>query len=472
MIVARNIDNALIYDYRFDLFFSIDTGVQEILQPFISGTNIRIITAPVVSGMSDGDRQEIYARLKGVFSKRGMIAAANKLSRSLKRNKPLRLEPGKKNIIMDEPVYELQFLKDRLSGYNVLNCNIENYALSGNHDSPGNAIGLGLFEPGFCSRADAFEALLLKDLQSDFIKNIGRYLCLLNRVRSFEEKNPVSLGIWDIPPVGGAKALIFEYLRSKKIHVIGAQHGCVYGDSYEPWHFDSDFKRCDSFISYGFIKDDLEALYPGVKFKTDILPLGKSKIIKQKSKTKQIDILFPIAKSTSMLVDGMIRTPPEELVERQIKILEYLNSIEGVSIYVKPFMHSGNRNCAVFSVLKRLKNLKVVNNMTLSAFLSEYSARAVIIEFPSQPLFEVLHLDTEIFLMDDCMHPYSDIALEELKKRVYYTGDITQMIANLGLFLNGGLPTKRDDTFLNHYVHKKNSREDILKLISDITKRS
>ena len=94
--------------------------------------------------------------------------------------------------------------------------------------------------------------------------NIRQYLCYVQKLKYFHENRPISLGVWGSPPDHGSGALIFEYLKVKKVKIIGAQHGCCYGEMYEPIHIDSDFMRCDYFLSYGFTQDDLKRIYPDV----------------------------------------------------------------------------------------------------------------------------------------------------------------------------------------------------------------
>ncbi len=163
-----------------------------------------------------------------------------------------------------------------------------------------------------------------------------------------------------------------------------------------------------------------------------------------------------------------MKISPDKLTERQVRLLEYLNTIEGLGIYVKQFRGSCYGNCSVLPVLKRLGNLKVVGYMTLTEFLNKYSPKAVLIEYPSQPLFDVLHLNTEIFLLNDYMHPYEDKALEKLKKRVHYSEDVDEIISKIDLLLKGKLERKRDDTFYKHYVYKENAKENILRLIDKL----
>ena len=141
----------------------------------------------------------------------------------------------------------------------------------------------------------------------------------------------------------------------------------------------------------------------------------------------------------------------------------------GVHIYWRIRNDFSSRS--LLPVLEKLKNLKVIDNIPLTEFLEKYSPRAVLIEVPSSPLFDVLPLDTEIFLMDNPAYPYENKALEELKKRVHYCEDVAEVIAKIDLFVKGKLEKKRDDTFYKHYMYKERTEEKILNLIDSLVTR-
>ncbi|MFH1318774.1 MAG: hypothetical protein ABIH71_07135, partial [Candidatus Omnitrophota bacterium] len=311
------------------------------------------------------------------------------------------------------------------------------------------------------------QKVFLKDIKDDFMKNITRYVAAIDNLRGINEKFPIALGVWGNSPMLKIKALVFEYLRSENIKIVGAQHGSAYGDSCVPWHFDSDFNRCDYFISYGFTEEDLKRVYPESKINCKIVSLGKTKLVDISRSKKDIDILFPMTVSVSVLEGGMKRIA-HKLTERQVCLLEYLNSLKGVKIYVKPLPYLDSKNCSVLPVLKRLKNLKIIYNTFLMEFLDQYNPKAVLIEDPSTPLFEALSLDTEIFLMSDYIHPLEKKAFEELHLRVHYSEDTNEIIEKLDLFLNGKLERKTDSAFYNHYVCKKNTKENIGKFIDSL----
>ncbi|MFA5142582.1 MAG: hypothetical protein WC522_00250 [Candidatus Omnitrophota bacterium] len=454
-------DKIYFYDFKFDSFLKTSTGMSDIAERFFAGMAIEIITV----SQSGGRLRKIFVKTSGwvkkIFSRgpKG-IWAGIKLRLGMKDFGNGRFRPGRKSIVVNNPLFELDFLKEEMKKYNIFDPTADN----------GNAGPIPRSDLDIAGLAkdtdDPFIKLLLKDIDEDFRSGIKGYMETVNAARAVKESHGIDLGVWGIPPCWKGQALVYEYLRTEAIKVVGAQHGCLYGDSFQPWHFDSDFKRCDYYLSYGFTADDLKRLYPDKKMGCEILPFGKVKSVKPGKTAKKLDILFPITNSISMLREEMEVAMPHELTDAQIAILEYLNAIDGADVYVKPFAYSDRENCAAISLFKRLKNLNVVNNMTLMEFLAGHAPRAVVMELPSQPLFEVMHLDTEIFLMGTRVMPYEGNALKELTRRVHYSEDASGIIQKLELFLKGRLEKKRDNTFYDHYIHKENTEKNISGLIS------
>ena len=374
-----------------------------------------------------------------------------------------------KNILIYEDLMSAAFLKTLLKNLNIL------YYLP-NAKSPWgrrsmrhyiSAVNIkSLFSK--CESTDQQESEFLEEMREDFIKNADSLLGAIHQIDTLNKKYPLALGIWGNSPVEKHKALIFEFLMSKKIKVIGAQHGCIFGDSLEPWHFDCDFSRCDYFISYGFTQKDLARLYPDKQIKVKIEPLGGAEPTKKNSKQEIVDIIFPLANTASLFEGGMMRTPPHLLTESQIKILNYLKTLDKEKIVIKPFKDSNVNNCAIIPLLKDLDNIRVVNDVTLSDFLIAHHPRIAILEYPSSPLFDVIHFDTEIFLLQNPLNPYDKNAKEELSKRVHLADTVEELIKLVSLFLQNKLFSKRDQTFYNHYVFHRGSKEKILNFINNL----
>jgi hypothetical protein len=109
--------------------------------------------------------------------------------------------------------------------------------------------------------------------------------------------------------------------------------------------------------------------------------------------------------------------------------------------------------------------------MPLKYFLSKYHPKIILIEQYSTPLYESLHLDSEIFLTDNPVIPFEKKALEKLQKRVHCCHDVAEMIEKLDLYFKGGLKKKRDQSFYHHYIFKNNTQGNILSLIDKLVRR-
>lgn len=374
---------------------------------------------------------------------------------------------GRKTILLYDDLYEIEFIKRHLRDYNVVYYRFPDiypigFNANNQHIDLSETFAFKIKEDG-----DPISRIFIENIKNDFLKNIPSYLRGLCRLREIHRKFNISLGVWGSPPITAMKTLVFEYLKSENIKILGSQHGGLYADSYVPQHLDSDFSRSDYYLSYGFTQEDLQRTYPDKKISCKIIPVGKMKLINKAKRTRKIDILFPLTMNESILKNG-IRINEFELTNWQIKILEYLNSLTHLSIYIKPLPYFDYQNCSFIPVLKRMRNLKVVRSVYLMRFLQRYSPEVVIMEYPSQPLYECLSLDTEIFLMGNKIVPFEKKALEELRKRVHYSEDIDSFIRMIDEYLMTKQPRKRDDTFLNHYVKKDNTKENILTQIESL----
>jgi hypothetical protein len=374
-------------------------------------------------------------------------------------------DPLKKTILLHEPLYDLGFLRKKLvDSYNIFyfprSADISQVKVKddGKYESL-------IFEKDKLVK-EPVAHFFVKDILADINKHINQYI---SEIQKFKDKNnnKVSLGIWGNPPISRARVLLFEYLSSEGIPVIGAQHGCSYGDTIYPWHFRSDFNRCDYFFSWGFSNKDMKRLYPNKQSRCSVVPIGRSKQLSANS-NKKIDILFPLMFTVSVLNGGMAGMPLSKLATRQIKLLEFLNNLKDIKVTVKPVRWSNYENCASLVVLKKLKRLQIDYNMDLNSYLQKKMPRAILVEFPSTTLYECIHLDIEIFLMNNPVVPYEEYALKDLCKRVHYAESVEEMIKKMNSFLDGRLESKRDNSFLNHYVYKKDAKINILKQIDKI----
>lgn len=464
----RALSEIIIYDYKFTNFLDTSTSIQYISDLFFNDIRINVIKRPDRLSARDGSISDLALKIRRTPLKKLALKSMSKMVYFAQKSRYREFHDNKKTVLLSVPLYELDFLKKYITKYNILCYDLANkrFLVSGckksRYEPPQD-----LFQH-YDNEQDIMKMLVVKDIKEDFCRNIGSYLSQIDQVREIHRNYPIVLGIWGVSPAWREGSIIYEYLRSMGIKIIGAQHGGLYGDSFMPVHFDTDFNRCDYFLSYGFTQDDLRNLYPGEHIRPSIVSVGKAKEVRTRRVHRKIDILFPMTKSVSMFRQGITRLPPDLVAERQVKILEYLNTLKDSLIYVKPVAHSDYDDCATMVMFKRLKNLRLVNNVSLSEFLETNIPRAVVIEFPAQPLYDVIHLDTEIFLIGDWMKPFGSDALEALCKRVHYFDDVNEAICKLDLFLKGGLESKRDDTFYRHYIKKEMTEKNICDFVTRI----
>jgi len=377
---------------------------------------------------------------------------------------------ARKTVLLYGGLHEVEFLKEDLKNKNIIYYDTQSkYPAGFRPAGKVRRAQVDFQDSAFSEEAkNPFARIFLKDIKEDFTKNISGYINGVDILRRIHEKYPISLGIWGNSPVLGLKPIVFEFLRSIGIKVVGAQHGMLCGDSFSPWHFDAELDRCDYYISYGHTEEDVKRIYPGKAINFKVAPMGKVKLVEKPEGRKKIDILYPTALTLPVFNCGMTRIPPHILRERQTALLEYLNSLDNMNIYVKPLAYSTAENCCVLPLFRRLRNLKLVNDRSLFEFLRTYKPGIVLIDAPSQPLYECLDLDAEIFLMNSIVHPFEKEALKKLEKRVHYAENLGDVIAKMNLFLESKLQKKRDTTFYDHYVRTKDTRRNILNLIDSL----
>jgi hypothetical protein len=309
-----------------------------------------------------------------------------------------------------------------------------------------------------------------KNLLKDFYRCTTEYLSPLIMLDKLHTRSPIDLGIWGNPCIHNSGTLIKEYLLKRNIPLIGMQHGSTPGiQSYDVcFHFDSQYSRCTHFLTYGFDEQDLKSVCPDKQIACKIIPVGTckehTKNFSRKRKKQKIDILFPLTNSLSITIDG-IRIKPDVLTRYQLEILQTLEAFKDLYIVAKPMLNYSDKNCSVVEALKRLKHIKVISDLSLQSYLEKYDIRAVIIEYPSTPLFEVMGRDIEIFLLADPVSPFSQQVLNLLKKRVHYFENIEDLKKSLGEWRQGNLPSLRNNEFYNKYVFRENTEDLILRTI-------
>jgi hypothetical protein len=473
VIDVHGFKKMLFYDYRFDCRINTSTDMRYFVSLFFPLLETEIIKYHEGKHL----RLEFFKKIVTRIGSREIYILKKTRSRIKSRKKfsYKNFSPYKKTILLSEHLFDFAFLKESLNGYNILYYEADTQNPVGYRCKKSvQSIDIDFKDFKFIAEDEQpVVKIILKDIKEDFSRNVINYVNAVALLKKINEEYPILLGIWGNPPSKGTSAAIFEYLSSENIKIIGAQHGNVSGEMHNPWIFDFDFGRCDYYVSYGYTIEDLRRIHQEMKIDAKILPFGRARYIPRDNKhKKKIDILFPITDSISFFEGGVNRTLPHKLTERQIKLLEHLNSLENCDVYVKPFAFSSYKNLSVLPLFKRLKKLKLVNDVTLVEFLDKYIPNAVLIEHPSSPLIDVMHLDAEIFLMNNDLAPYDKTILEMLNRRVHYSEDVDELISKINFFLEEKLKKKRDNTYYNHYVYKEDTRENILKLIDNLVENN
>lgn len=412
------------------------------------------------------------------------VKAYQKIKGLLLQKSPLGLSTHHKTVLLQEPLYDLEFLKVKLSkSFNVIlwppvgfpgNLPIKVRPEANLMNQISSIIQTmdvdGLIQEKDPSTARAL-TLLAQNLIKDFQAHILDYLLPLFILSRFHQQNPLDLTVWGNSPIEGSRSLVNDYLLKEGVPVIGMQHGGSYGvQNCQSCHFDSDFSRCTHYLTYGFDEQDLRQTYPDKQTTCKIIPVGSykehQKILRWLQPKKKVDILFPLTISLSITLDAF-RIKSDTLTDYQLKLLQTLDQFTDLQIVVKPLPGYSDKNCSLFETLKNLEHVTVVPDVTFQEFLKRYQVQAVVIEYPSTPLLEVIGRDIEIFLLADPILPFSQAALDLLKKRVHYFETIEDLQQALIAWKNGDLPSLRNQEFYRQYVFRENTEALILDVITD-----
>jgi len=305
--------------------------------------------------------------------------------------------------------------------------------------------------------------LILNDIKKDFNSKIGKQLTALEIIANKIKKHKVDFAIWANPPAFGIKALVFNYLRKKKIKIIGYQHGASYGyDDYYGQHITTDYENSDYFISYGFIKQDLKKHYKNISEsklttidKVSILPIGRYSIqISDNNFINQLNILYPLNNNLDIFSYGLFRGSPETLTETQRNIIHTIDCYQ--QTLIKPFVNYNYMNCSVIPLLENLKKAKVNHKLQFKYYLQNFKINIVIIDaIHSTTLNETLAL-TDIpvilYLNKEDEKYVSKDALTRLKEEVFvvYSKEALKII--IDKILNKEIQNKPRGAFSQKYA--------------------
>lgn len=294
------------------------------------------------------------------------------------------------------------------------------------------------------------------------------YIDLLKQI----EETPVDMAIWGNSPTHAPKNWIVQFLIEAGIPVLGMQHGSHYGINDTVYrHILSDFNHCTHFFSYGFTGQELAKLYPDYPSLPKIIPVGSTKspfLPDAKATPELVDAFFPMTIGRSLLKNSDI--PPHELAERQRAVLSVLEKRSDLRTLIKPIKNPTEQQLLIGKTLNQLTHCEVIYDMWLPKSLRNYSPKLVIIEYHSTPLYEVLPLDCDIFLLLDDAFPFTENALQLLRKRVHCFERTEDLVEAIRVYPNS-IEKLRDNSFYSKYVANPNAQSHISNEIEIILNR-
>lgn len=299
--------------------------------------------------------------------------------------------------------------------------------------------------------SDRQQPLLLRSIVAHFLDGLDQlllptiYLAMLARGRD------IRIAAWNSPLiVEMAPNLALEYLLQTGVKVLGRQHGaCYFDQDMGAKHFDSDFNRCTHFLSYAATREEFALTYPRAVTRCVFVPAGRAEVQPADS-ASVVDIAFPISNCISLATFGRMEA---DLARRQRLALQAVDARRDLRCVVKPMLQYDEDNFSQSRLLGRLRHARIVR-CTWTEFLRNYRPRLAIVEMISTPLYEMLHLDVDIFLMQCEVAPLSDSAMRALAKRVHIFGDPETMCAAIAAYRPGQAGALRDDEFLRRYVNR------------------
>lgn len=383
----------------------------------------------------------------------------------------------RKDILLFLPLQDLKFLKTILRKRALLvdingNCFVVNLSRC-DRDALSELKDLFLPDTLLCSES-GLHRILINNIILDFYKYLEHNFSVLKGLKAFCEFNTVKLGIWGNPPVYKTKALMVAYLFTKKIKVIGAQHGPLFCEFNKAWaHFESDFNWCDYFLSYGFSEGDLRKTYPGRDKICTIMPVGHVYYPEKNAKYETIDLLFPLTICPSFPMEGV--TPKNsEVAENQAKLLRFLNNYRDKRIVIKPFIGSNDKNSSVVCLLKSMDNLEVISNLTLVQVMQRYRVKAFLIDIVASPLCDALFNDedSQTFVLDNPFFEYYSFVndfRQKIERSVYIFDDLTMLTKSLSDYFNGSCSGRKDPAYYRRrFYERPDPRNAVVSLIGTL----
>jgi len=495
-------------------FFFPDDITWKILQAWqgAKGVAVTLLKAPQRDPSSE-DRQRIrilYLLKKVIFRNLRSIIYAKRNFRCYMAD-CLNHFPHKKNILILSPWYDLfsvlHSLKIRQE-CNVIQWDIDKsflphmrryqkkylreMVLQGGSDADDVREALESFEfkieDTYCNNPlDSFDFTsfiipLIKEYLKEKLLEIVTYWRL---TKALHELIGINMLLWGNPPVRHSGGIIKEFCRIQKIAIVGMQHGGRYGSNETiDYNFDSDYSKCDYYLSYGFTADDIKKYMLDGKQYPEIIPVGSTNIATlrqriQKGSKKKGVILYPLAINDPFFLSLSLITPESLLGDFQRKIIDLLckyttkrviisclYEVAGVVSSIQPYLEK---------VVLSFPHIEFSKKSFFGKLLQGYKPDIILVDESSTALNEALMTDSEIIVYNDSVFdPLTDNAYRLLSKRAIVCNTQREFLEALNSGLNGKVfgTDKGDKEFVEKYcVYKGNPRQNIERAISKICSR-
>jgi len=296
-----------------------------------------------------------------------------------------------------------------------------------------------------------------KLIKKDFKKNFQKYYSILFLNKDILLK--IKVACWNIPPVGFMeKKVIVNFLMSNKIKVIGRQHGDTYMQKVEVYdrHHDSDYNNCHYWLSYGMSEEDFKLTVGNKKKVSKIIPSYINKIDFNLPRRK-IDILFIPRVHLDFYNYGF---QPQKYENYKYNLLKKLDQKKNLNIAVKlvasnPLTTSNSTNTQLSNISK-LKNLKIINDISFKTLLKYNHIDLAIFEELNTCLLEMLNEKTIIFTLSHPNSTFCNHVNEAIRKRVYFFENLKELEKGINNFLEGsGNYSHSDKSFSKIYTKEK-----------------
>ena len=366
----------------------------------------------------------------------------------------------KKNIIVFQPTYDIDFLKYK-------NDNIyykSEYSINLFKKLFAEKKYLNKVTNIFKNPSKEIEFKIIIDLiRDDFQKNFNRYLNFIKSFRNFIRTNKISKGIWGLPSIHpNEKVLMIKHMMDNKVNVTGTQHGgCYFDMDQDTLHALSDYIYCDEFTCFKKIKLNLNKNILKNLKNSKMISNGFNRVKKLKKSEKYLkksekNILIPLTNWNDNFVHNMGPTS-SEILKRQEFIFENLDK-NNLPTVIKLIANTNQKynetHYPAYYLAEKYKNknFKYERNLNLQDSINLYKPDLLILETVSTPLYESIINDCDIVCFDNKTNKLKKNIKSILSKRIYFVDNNNDLLKLINKYKKGNLKKKRDNTFLYEHL--------------------